>query len=457
MIPMTLSDVARAVGGHVEGDGAARVTSVSIDTRRLRPGALFVALRGARDGHDFVAAAFAAGAAGALVGDGRDVPRAALVRAGDPLAALHALARAVRARLAARVVAITGSSGKTLTKELTAAALSRRFRTAASEASFNNEIGVPLTVLAVGEGTEVVVCEIGSRGRGHISHLLPVARPDVGVVTNVGVAHIGRFGSADAIADAKAELVEGLRPDGVAVLNADDDRVAKMASRTPARVVTFGLGPSADVRAARIALDDEARARFTALAGGEEAEVALGIPGEHMVPNALAAIAAARALGVPLADAARGCAAARPLFGRMEVMDAPGGWRVINDAYNANPASTAAALRTLVQLGRGRRTWAVLGEMAELGGAAAAEHDRIGRLAVRLGVGRLITVGSAARMLHDAARAEGMAREEAQLVPDAAAAAARVLTEIAPGDVVLVKASRAGGLEEVVERLVSGE
>lgn len=462
MVPMTLSEIADAAAGRLrDADPAAVVAAVEVDSRAIGPGGLFVALRGSRDGHDFVGDAFRAGAIAAVVSGERAVAGAGpAVLVDDTLAALGRIAAAARRRLGARVVAVTGSSGKTLTKELAAAAIGTRRRVVASPRSFNNEIGVPLTVLAAGEDTEVVVAEVGSRGPGHIAALVPVLRPDVAVVTNVGVAHIGEFGSREAIARAKGELVEALGPGGTAVLNADDPAVSAMRSLTSAAVITFGLGEGADVRATGVALDADALPSFrvnvhTPAVSGV-ADVHLRVPGEHMVPNALAAIAAAAALGIEVADAARGAGEARGAPWRMEVVEARGGWRVINDAYNANPASMAAALRTLVAMGKGRRTWAVVGEMAELGVESEAEHDRIGRLAARLGVRRLVVVGEAARPALEAARLECMTPEEAVAASGADDAADAVLREIAPGDVVLVKASRAVGLERVAERLVEG-
>ncbi|MBI4728793.1 MAG: UDP-N-acetylmuramoyl-tripeptide--D-alanyl-D-alanine ligase [Acidobacteria bacterium] len=464
MPALTLQEIAEAAGGRLEGGDPGRaVTAVGIDTRDLPSGALFVALRGERDGHDFVAEAFRAGAAAAMVAEGRDLPpRGALIRVEDPLAALARLASSVRGRLAACVVAVTGSSGKTITKDLAAAALAARYRVVASPRSFNNEIGVPLTLLAADDRTEVIVAEIGSRAPGHIAALAPVLRPDVGIVVNVGAAHAGMFGSREATARAKGELVEALPPGGVAVLSADDPVVAAMRDRTRARVVTFGCSPEADVRAERVVLDARARASFRVVVGAAlpgmsgGAPVRLRVPGEHIVADALAAIAAAVCLGVGVAEAARAVSDAPGTRWRMEVRDAPGGWRVVNDAYNANPASSAAALKALVAMSRGRRAWAVLGEMAELGPETAEEHDRLGRLAVRLGIGRLVVVGEHARPLYEAARLEGMPPEDAVLVPDVDAAAEVVLAGIRPGDVVLVKASRAAGLERVVER-IAGE
>jgi UDP-N-acetylmuramoyl-tripeptide--D-alanyl-D-alanine ligase len=460
VLALTAETIAALAGGRLDGGHAgAAITGVSIDTRKLEKGGLFVALKGASaDGHDFLGDAIERGAGALLVREGADVPAgAAAVRVPDTEAALGALAAGVRGRLTARVVAITGSSGKTITKEMTAAVARTRFRTIASEESFNNEIGVPLTVLAADEGTEVLVAEVGSRGVGHIATLMPVLRPDLGVVVNVGLAHVGMFGSAEAIAVAKGELVESLPDDGAAILNADDPAVDAMASRTSARVVRFGTAAAAaDVRAVDVSLADDASASFTLVAPDGTARVALRLRGEHMIVDALAAAAVGYALNVDVAAIAGALSSVSATAWRMEIVDAPGGWLVINDAYNANPASTIAALKALVRMGRGARTWAVLGYMAELGDHEAAEHDRIGRLAVRLGVSRLVAVGRETRPMFEAARLEGMTPEELTMVAGAGEAIAMLRGALRPGDVVLVKASRAVGLERVAFA-ISGE
>jgi len=459
VLAVTAQTIAELAGGRLFGDGGATVTGVAIDTRRLQRGDLFVALRGEHaDGHAFLDVAARSGAGALLVRDGAVVPDGiASVAVDDPLDALGRLAAETRGRLDARVVAITGSSGKTMTKDLTASVAGRRFRVVASEASFNNEIGVPLTILAADRTTEVLVVEVGSRGVGHIAALMPVLRPDISVVLNVGVAHIGMFGSTEAIAQAKGELVEGLDPPGVAVLNADDPEVNAMASRTRARVLRFGTATEADVRATRVALGEDARASFVLTTPDGSADVRLPVPGEHLVSDALAAAAAGVALAVDVAGIAEGLSAASVSAWRMQTIDAPGGWLVLNDAYNANPGSVLAALKTLVAMARGRRTWAVLGPMAELGEHAAAEHDRIGRLAVRLGVGRLVAVGEDTRALFEAARLEGMTPEEATMAGDADEAIRVVRAALEPGDVVLVKASRASGFERVALALAGEE
>ena len=452
MLPLTARAIAELAGGRLAGGNPdVRVTGVTIDTRRLGRGELFVALRGEHaDGHSFLDDAVRAGAAAVLVRGDAPVPDGvAVVRVDEPALGLSRLAAGVRERLSARVVAITGSSGKTITKDLTAAVAQARFRTVTSEESFNNEIGVPLTVLRASEETEVLVAEVGSRGVGHIAALMPMLKPHVGVVVNVGVAHIGMFGSADAIATAKGEIVENLPPDGVAVLNADDPAVDAMAERTRARVLRFGTSAAADVRADRVTLDDLALPGFTLVTSSGEADVRLRIAGEHLVSDALAAATVGVALGIRVEEIAAALSEAPGPRWRMQVTDTRGGVRIVNDAYNANPASAAAALKALVAMARGRRTWAVLGAMAELGEHSIAEHDRIGRLVVRLGVRRLVAVGNETRPLYEAARREGMTTEEATLVDGADGALELLRSELEPADVVLVKASRAAGLERV--------
>ena len=452
MIPVSVKEVAEACGGRIDGaDPDAIVTSVVTDSRAASTGALFFALAGEHaDGHAFANDALRAGAVAVVAREDADVSRAVRVR--DPLGAMGALAELVRGRLRATTIAITGSSGKTGTKDLTAAACAGERRTVAANASYNNEIGVPLTIFGADEDTEVLVIEVGSRGIGHIASLAPMIRPDVAVITNIGPAHIGMFGSLENTAKAKGELVESLSGEGTAVLNADDSLVDSLAARTRAHIVRFGRAAGADVRAEDVVLDQDARASFTLLAGDEHAPVSLRMPGEHMVSNALAAAAAARAAGVSLRGAAEGLTRAEGSAWRMELHDVAGR-RILNDAYNANPDSTAAALKALVAMSRGRPSWAVLGYMAELGGETAAAHDRAGRLAVRLGVTHLVTVGEDARAIHEAARLEGMFGGEAIFAATIDEAIAVLRARMEPDAVVLVKASRAAGLERVAQAL----
>jgi UDP-N-acetylmuramoyl-tripeptide--D-alanyl-D-alanine ligase len=369
----------------------------------------------------------------------------------DPVEALGRLAAEVHARLTAgglATLALTGSSGKTSTKDLLGQVLAAAGPTVSPPGSYNNDIGLPLTVLSADEGTRFLVLEMGSRGRGHIARLCGVARPQVGIVLNVGSAHLGEFGSADAIAQAKGELVEALPAGGTAVLNADDPRVLGMAPRTRATVVTTGRGPDAAVRATGVSLDDAARARFTLVAAGEEHPIALRVVGEHQVANALSAAAAALAVGMTPAAVAAALSAAEPRSRwRMEVDRRPDGVTVVNDAYNANPESMRAALAALAGLPATRRI-AVLGAMAELGPGAAEEHERLGRDAAAAGVDLIVAVGADAVGISDGASAAGRrAGEESVHVPDRAAASALLLPVLRDGDVVLVKASRSYGLE----------
>ncbi len=465
MIPMTLSEIASVLEvAAPPGAGSVVVTSVEFDTRRIAPGALFVALPGEHaDGHDFAAAAAAAGAV-ALLGSREVAGLPALIAgdgAGPVLRALSALAHHVVTRLVAdglTVVGVTGSAGKTSTKDLIAAVLSRSGTVVAPPESFNNELGHPYTVLRADRSTDYLVLELSARGIGHIAALTRIAQPRIGAVLNVGSAHLGEFGSRDAIAQAKGELVEALpaaADGGVAVLNADDPRVAAMAERTSATVVTTGIEHPADIRAQGVRLDPAARAIFELVTPEGSAWVHLAVVGAHQVANALAAAAVGRAAGMDIATVADALTAAGPASKwRMAVTELPGGVTVINDAYNANPESMGAALDALGRIGEGRRRWAVLGEMAELGGAADDAHLALGRRAQRSGA-QVLAVGEAARHIADGAAEEAGAGygDEPMTAASVEDAVATLQRHIRTGDVVLVKASRAAGLERIAERL----
>ncbi|HEX8099278.1 MAG TPA: UDP-N-acetylmuramoyl-tripeptide--D-alanyl-D-alanine ligase [Actinomycetota bacterium] len=462
MTARTLEAVASATGGVVHPADAARLTykGVAVDSRKIGAGDLFVAISGEHgDGHRYVSVAREAGAVAAIVE--RGVPAESegpTVEVGDTRAALLDLARAVRSSLSATVIGITGSTGKTCTKDFTAAVLRERLRVVASPASFNNEIGLPLTILEATPDTEAIVCEMGARGPGHIRLLCDVAQPQIGVVTNVGVAHMELFGSPAVLRAAKAELPESLPETGVAVLNADDGVVRGYASRTAARAVFFGQSPEADIHAEGVSVDRETgRATFELVSPGGSARVTLPVPGEHMVANALAATAVGWALDVDVEAAARGLSNASVSGGRMEVVRAPSGIRVINDAYNANPTSMAAALKAARWMAGDARCIAVLGTMAELGPIATEEHERIGELVVRLGIDSLITVGPEARIIAGAAQREGLEAHRIVICDDVPEAVAAVRGLARSGDLVLVKASRAAGLERVADALTSNE
>ena len=465
MIALTAAEVAELTGGRLLAGAASTRASgpVVIDSRAAVPGSLFVALTGERvDGHDFAATAVAAGtrvvlAERALELDGN----AAVVVVPDGVAALGKLARGVLDRLRAEgpgplVVGITGSQGKTTTKDLLAHVLAPAGPVVAPVGSFNNEIGAPLTVLRADATTTSLVVEMGARGIGHIATLCTIAPPDVGVELVVGSAHAGEFGSLEATAQAKGELVEALSADGLAVLNADDDRVAAMAARTRARVLTFGRSVRADVRAVDVELDERARARFSLEHAGSAAPVQLLLHGEHQVTNALAAAAVALGTGRPLPEVAAALSSAEDLSpGRMQVVERADGVTVVHDAYNANPDSMRAALKALVGMaGSDRRTWAVLGEMLELGPASRDEHDVLGRLVVRLDVDQLLVVGAGARPVYTGAVMEGSWGEEAAFATDVDDALEFLRPRLRPGDVVLVKSSNGAGLGRLATALI---
>jgi UDP-N-acetylmuramoyl-tripeptide--D-alanyl-D-alanine ligase len=426
---------------------------VQTDSRRAEPGALFVALRGANsDGHDFVSDALARGAAAAIVQS--DASVGTVIEVADTGRALLDLAADERRRTPEmRLIGVTGANGKTSTKDLAAAVLSTRFRTHANPASFNNEVGLPMTLLQAEPGTEVVVAEMGARREGDVALLCEIARPDVVVVTNVGVAHMEIFGSWDAIARAGAEPVQWLGPDGVAIVNADDPVVRAYGEQARARVVTFGVDAPADVRALDVTLDDDGRASFTLEAGGERERVELAVAGEHMVPNALAAAASGLEFGVTSAECAAALKGARIAAWRMETYTTTGGVIVVNDAYNANPESMSAALKTARWMARRGRLVAVLGHMAELGPIAFEEHERLGELIVRIGVDRLITVGEPARAIARAAIREGQLPQDVASYDEPAEAANDARAWARSGDVVLLKGSRVVGLERAAEAL----
>lgn len=461
MIPITLAEVAAATGGRLETvpDPAAEVAGpVVADSRAVEPGGLFVAVPGERvDGHDFAAEAVRAGAVAVLAQRPLGVP-AVVVE--DTVEGLGALARAALDRLEPRpvVVGVTGSSGKTSTKDLLAQVLALRGQVVAPPGSYNTEIGVPLTILMADGDTRTLVLEMGARGVGHIAYLCRIATPTIGVVLNVGTAHVGEFGSREAIARAKAELVEAVPADGTAVLNGDDPLVRQMAENAAAPVLMFGESVHADIRADDVRVDATGRASFTLVTPTGTAPVTLALVGGHQVSNALATAAAAHALGLAVEPVARALSAATALSRwRMEVSERADGVTVINDSYNANPESMRAALDALVAIGRGRRTWAVLGEMRELGESSAAEHDALGRLVARLGIDRLLAVGEPARAVHLGAAAEGSWGGESGWMVDGDAALQALRDQVVTGDVILVKASRAAGLDRLAEALVNEE
>lgn len=429
-----IATVARgtAVGTPTTVDGA------SIDSRSVAAGRLFVPLVAERDGHDFIPAAIDGGAAAYLTAhDPLADPRATAIQVGDTMDALSRLGAAARDRLPEAVIGVTGSVGKTSVKDLLASVLATTFRTASSEKSFNNEIGVPLTLVNAPAGTEVLVQEMGARGIGHIRRLCDVARPSAAIVTMVAEVHTSEFAGLDAVAQGKGELVEAIPVDGFVVLNGSDARVRTMAERTDARVLTYGV--SGDVVAQKVGVDDDLRARFRLSSPWGSADVQLTVHGVHQVGNALAAAAAGLAQGVPIDAVAAGLEAAALSPWRMELRRTEAGAVVINDAYNSNPTALAAAMHSLAAIDARRRV-AILGLMAELGDHSEARHAEMGDLAHELD----IEVISVACPLYGT----GIDVPTPEAAVDA-------LGALGAGDAVLVKASRSAGLESVAERILT--
>ncbi|WP_455361248.1 UDP-N-acetylmuramoyl-tripeptide--D-alanyl-D-alanine ligase [Streptomyces sp. SYSU K21746] len=457
MITLTLAEIADATGGtlHDAPDPQMQVTGRSAsDSREVGPGGMFVAVAGARvDGHDFVDQAVATGASCVLATRPVGVPAVVVP---DVTAALGRLAQHVLTRTGAQIIALTGSAGKTSTKDLLAQVLSRHGETVATPGSFNTEIGLPLTVMRAAESTRYLVLEMGARHQGDIAYLASLTPPQVGTVLNVGSAHIGEFGSRDAIATAKGELIEALpsaAEGGVAVLNADDELVAAMAPRTSAAVVTYGTGENADIRATDIQVT-AGRASFTLYTPHGSGPVQLRLLGAHQVHNALAVAAAVHAVGMATDRIAEALSAAEPVSaGRLQVLERADGVTIINDAFNANTESMRAGLETLTSVAGDRRTVAVLGEMKELGDTAKAAHAAVGKLVGDLGIDVLVTVGTTAEMtaLVEAARPSSPLRIESADDPDVLLPLLNRLLN--SGDVVLLKASKSVGLEKLANIL----
>ncbi|TFC53598.1 MULTISPECIES: UDP-N-acetylmuramoyl-tripeptide--D-alanyl-D-alanine ligase [unclassified Cryobacterium] len=474
MIALTLAEIAAAMNGTlhlypghlVDPSAADALTSESVvsgavhtDSREVSAGDIFVAKPGEEtDGHLFAPAAVASGAAVIIVERVLDLP-VAQVLVPDAVVALGDLATTVIARVRAagrlKIIGITGSNGKTTTKNLLRAILESVGPTVAARASFNNEVGAPLTMLEVTGDTQFLVAEMGASAEGEIRRLVRMARPDIGIVLKVGLAHAGGFGGIEATVRTKSEMVTDLGPDDIAILNRDDDRVAGMAAVTAARVVWFGESDGATVRASAVHGSRTGTSFTLHLPGGESRPVSFRVLGEHHVMNALAAAAAADALGVPIDDIVTALESVTVAERwRMEVMGGQDDITVINDAYNASPDSMTAALKTLAQIRKSDgRSIAVLGEMSELGELSGEEHDRIGLLAVRLNISRLIVVGRAARRMHISTINEGSWDGESAYVETADEAFDLLRDTVKPGDTVLVKSSNSAGLRFLGDRL----
>jgi UDP-N-acetylmuramoyl-tripeptide--D-alanyl-D-alanine ligase len=455
MNPLTVSQIAQLAGASLSsGDGTVVINKVSTDSRTIKAGELFVALRGENfDGHDFVESCAKAGATGALVDLNwtGSVPRTfALLRAADTLQAYQTLAANYRRSLALKVLAITGSNGKTSTKDFVASVLARRFRVTKTEGNFNNHVGLPRTILEATSEDEVGVWEIGMNHPGEITALSKIAAPDAAIITNIGVAHIEFMGSREAIAAEKGALAEAIEPQGTVILNANDPFSEGIAARTRAKVVFAGT-TDGTVRAIEIRQSADG-SEFTIVEGAHRCRAQLPVAGSHMVQNALLAVAAGRAFGLSIEECAAGLTAAPLTKARLQIKEI-GGVQFLDDSYNANPDSMKAALRTLVELDAEGKRIAVLGEMRELGAESERGHREVGETAATLGVNQLITIGDTAKLIAEGARTAGLDNVSSTR---STGEAAKLLGEIAePGDLVLIKGSRAARTEEVIERFGS--
>jgi len=455
MNPLTLSQIAEFAGASVSsGDATVVITKLSTDSRTIKPGELFVALHGETfEGHDFVEAAAKAGATGALVDVNwtSNVPNGfALLRAPDTLRAYQAVAANYRRSLPLKVLAITGSNGKTSTKDFAASVLARKFRVTKTEGNFNNHVGLPRTILEASSGDQVAVWEIGMNHPGEIAALSKIAAPDAAIITNIGVAHIEFMGSREAIAAEKGALVEAIPPQGTVVLNADDPFSEGIAARTRAKAIFAGT-TGGTWRAIEIRQSAEG-SEFTIVEGAHRCRAQLPVAGSHMVQNALLAVAAGRAFGLSIEECAAGLAAAPLTKARLQIKEI-GGVQFLDDSYNPNPDSMKAALRTLVELDTDGKRIAVLGEMRELGAESEPGHCEVGETAATLGINHLITIGDVAELIAEGARTAGLDNVSSTR---STTEAARLLGEIAePGDLILVKGSRAARTEEVIEKFGS--
>ncbi|NPV72707.1 MAG: UDP-N-acetylmuramoyl-tripeptide--D-alanyl-D-alanine ligase [Pelotomaculum sp.] len=455
MKPVTLKELERiACGRIIQGDPGTVLSSVSTDTRRLKKGEIFFALSGERhDAHNFLAQAAGAGAGCLVVSRTADLPAGVPVLAVEnTLAALQALAAFNRKSCGARVVAVTGSTGKTTTKDMTASILSTRLRTLKSEGNFNNEIGLPLTLLRLDETCEIAVVEMAMRGAGEIDALCRIAKPDCAVITNIGEAHLELLGTVSNIAAAKGEVLEHIPAGGFALLNAEAPFIRREAGRCRGKVIYYGIDCPADIRAANIRPEGRG-SRFEVILDGERREFFLPVPGRHNVMNALAAIGVARELGLTWEEVARGLAAVTLTGMRLEIIEAKN-LRIINDAYNANPASAKAALQVLKEMAGGRRAVAVMGNMLELGPRAAEGHREVGEAAAGARVSCLVTVGDLAAGIAEGALDAGLPAERIFRCADNMQAAGILEELIRDGDVVLVKGSRGMKMEEIVRCLL---
>lgn len=463
MIPLTVTEIADSVDGIlISGSADLRVSGVSIDSRTISVGDLFIPLKGKANGHSYIVDALRRGASGFLFESDTDYKDDLAMLSGsqfmievkDTLKALQNIAAYYRTKLSAKVIGVTGSSGKTTTKDMIGCVLAQKLRVIATDKNYNNEIGVPLTILRADQETKALIVEMAMRGSGQIKELAEIAKPDIGVLTNIGQAHMELLGTEEAIAQAKAELVEAIPDDGVVVLNADDLWTPNLASSAQARIVTYGIA-GGDVRASEIDVDELGRASFRMNTGDPTAYVVrLAVPGRHNVYNALAASAVALQAGLSMDDIRVGLSGCRPSAMRMEIFSTDDNVIVLNDAYNANPASMQAALSTLMDISTQGRHIAVLGDMLELGRLSGEAHKQIGEMVGSLGIDILVAVGNESQVMADSAIKVGMNPKAVITCRDSSTAAHLLKRLVESGDVVLVKASRGITLEVVVKALV---
>ncbi len=451
MNPLTLTQIATFAGGSLStGDGAVAVDKVSTDSRTIKRGELFVALRGENfDGHNFVEAVATTGAAGAIVDTNwkGNVPEDfALILAKDTLVAYQQLAANYRKSLKLNVIAITGSNGKTSTKDFAAAVLARRFRVTKTQGNFNNHVGLPRTILEATSRDEIAVWEIGMNHPGEVAALAKIAAPNVGIITNVGVAHIEFMGSRERIAEEKGALAEAIGAEGTVILNADDPFTKGIATRAHGKVILAGT-TAGTIRASEVNQSGSGT-DFTILEGAHRCRAQLRVPGLHMVQNALLAVAAGRVFGLSLEECAAGLVAAPLTRARLQVKEIRG-VQFLDDSYNANPDSMKAALRTLVELDAEGRRIAVLGKMLELGDESERGHREVGETAAALKVDHLIAIGNVAATIAEAAKRAGL---DSSSTVASTAEAAELLADLAqPGDLVLIKGSRLARTEQVID------
>ncbi len=466
MLPLSASEVEQATSGTlVSGSGETSIDGIALDTRTINPGDLFIPIKGENyNGHDFLSQALARGACGFLsahwddrlrqsLGDKFDSSKVAIV-VRNTLKALQEIAKHIRKKLDVQVVGITGSTGKTCSKDMIANVLSRGRTVVSTEKNYNNEIGVPLTILRANQGTEVLVIEMAMRGIGQIAELAEIAQPTIGLVTNVGKTHFEFLGSEEGIAKAKSELIEAVPSDGTIILNADDKWTGKLRDLAQAPVVTYGISQDSDVRAEDISVNAQGWPSFRIVSGESDVSVSLPFPGRHNVYNALAAYAVASTMHLSKSGIKRGLETCVLAKMRMQIFSTPDGITVLNDAYNANPTSMKAALITLRDLARRKRKLAVLGDMLELGTLSEMAHFKIGELASDLKIDLLIAVGAKSKRIADGALSKGMNSSSVFSCSTTKEASAVLAEKMRPGDAVLIKASRGMELEQVVNVLV---